>query len=55
MALQLADLLIQARELVKEAKQVKAKGMLALGEVSISANGRHYYIASARELMEKTR
>ena len=55
MALQLADFLIQARELVKEAKQVKAKGMLALGEVSISANGRHYYIASARELMEKTR
>ncbi len=53
MALQLADLLIQAGKLVKEAKRVKAKGMLALGEVSTSANGRHYYIAGARELMEE--
>lgn len=52
MALQLSDLLIEAGKFVKEARKIKAKGLTALGEISTSANGRHYYLASAKELTE---
>lgn len=52
MAVQLADLLIQAGELESEAKAVKKEGLLELGKRCTSANGRHYYIASAKELIE---
>lgn len=51
MAVQLADLLIQAGESQAEAREVKAKGLLKLGENMTSANGRHYYIAAAKELL----
>lgn len=52
MAVQLADLLIEAGEFIEEAKAVKKEGLFALGERCTSANGRHYYIASAKELTE---
>ena len=52
MAVQLADLLIQAGELEPEARAVKKEGLLELGKRCTSANGRHYYIASAKELTE---
>lgn len=51
MAVQLADLLIQAGKSQAEAREVKAKGLLELGENMTSANGRHYYIAAAKELL----
>lgn len=53
MAVELSDLILNAGcEEETKAKIIKAKAFLALGARMTSANGRHYYIASAKELME---
>lgn len=56
-AAELCDLLLAAGTSVSEgvaleAKKAKAQCLLALGRLETSANGRHYYISSAKELME---
>lgn len=51
-AVELCDLLISADREVKIAKQLKAEGLMALSKLETSANGRHYYIACAKELLE---
>ena len=50
-AIELADVLIAADCFNKEAKHYKAQGLLSLGRLETSANGRHYYIACAKELL----
>lgn len=51
-AIELCDLLINADREVKIAKELKAEGLMALSKLETNANGRHYYIASAKELLE---
>jgi len=51
-AIELCDLLIGADREIKTGKQLKAEGLMALSKLETSANGRHYYIASAYELLE---
>lgn len=48
---ELCDILLDAQQLVSEAKLLKAQGLMNLGRLQTSANGRHYYIAYAKELM----
>jgi alkyl sulfatase BDS1-like metallo-beta-lactamase superfamily hydrolase len=50
MALQLCDLLINAKENINEAKKLKIQGLMGLSKMITSANGRHYYIVCAKEL-----
>lgn len=47
-AIQLCDLVIDKNS---EAKRLKAEGLIGLSKLITSANGRHYYIACAKELM----
>ncbi|WP_459481600.1 alkyl sulfatase dimerization domain-containing protein [Clostridium saccharoperbutylacetonicum] len=54
-AIELCDLLIAADKESKTVKQLKAEGLLTLSKLETSANGRHYYIASAYELLENIR
>lgn len=51
-AIELCDFLISADREIKTGKQLKAEGLMALSKLETSANGRHYYIASAYELLE---
>ena len=51
-AIELCDLLIGADKEIRTGKQLKAEGLMALSKIETSANGRHYYIASAYELLE---
>lgn len=51
-AIELSDLLIAADRERKIGKQLKAEGLIALSKLETSANGRHYYIACAKELLE---
>lgn len=51
-AVEMCDLLISSEKEVKVGKQLKAEGLMALSKLETSANGRHYYIASAKELLE---
>ena len=51
-AIELCDLLIGANNEIRTGKQLKAEGLMALSKIETSANGRHYYIASAYELLE---
>ncbi|GAB6181409.1 alkyl/aryl-sulfatase [Desulfotomaculum defluvii] len=50
-AIELADVLIAADSANKQAKRYKAQGLLNLGRLETSANGRHYYLACAKELL----
>ena len=50
--LELCDLLLDSAQEVTEAKALKASALRYLAEYETSANGRHYYLASARELTE---
>ncbi|MEG6521964.1 alkyl/aryl-sulfatase [Desulfotomaculum sp. 1211_IL3151] len=50
-AIELADILIAADCSHRQAKQYKAQGLLILGRLDTSANGRHYYFACAKELL----
>jgi len=52
-AIELCDLLIGADREIKTGKQLKAEGLMALSKLETSANGRHYYIACAKELLER--
>ncbi len=63
MAVQLADLILLTAsndvgkqsispDMLATARRIKANGLMELGRLQTSANGRHYYIASAKELME---
>jgi alkyl sulfatase BDS1-like metallo-beta-lactamase superfamily hydrolase len=51
-AIELCDLLIDTEREIKIGKQLKAQGLMALSKLETSANGRHYYIACAKELLE---
>lgn len=50
-AAQLCDILINGEEKVAEAKACKAKALVNLGRLQTSANGRHYYLSAAKELI----
>jgi len=50
-AIELCDLLIASGREAERAKRLKAQGLLALSKLETSANGRHYYIACAKELL----
>jgi len=50
-AIELADILMAADSTNKQAKQFKAQGLISLGHRETSANGRHYYLACAKELL----
>lgn len=52
-AVELCDLLINANEEMKTAKVLKSEGLMALSRLETSANGRHYYIAAAKALLEE--
>lgn len=50
--LELCDMLMECGgEIGKEAGRLKADGMMKLAEYETSANGRHYYMACAKELL----
>ena len=51
-AIELCDLLINADKEVEIANKLKAEGLMALSKLETNANGRHYYIASAKKLLE---
>lgn len=48
--LELCDLLLTEQK-QEDARMLKAKAMLCLAEYETSANGRHYYIACAKEIL----
>jgi len=50
-AIELCDLLLNAQEKTNQALLLKAEGLKALSKQEMSANGRHYYIAYAKRLM----
>lgn len=50
-ALELADLLLTLNPDYTEMRHAKAQGLMALARQETSANGRHYYLAYARELL----
>ncbi len=52
--LELADLLLVLDADQVEIRRIKADGLLELARQETSANGRHYYIACARELLGRT-
>ena len=54
-ALELADLLLTLYSEDGELRRAKARGLLDLARQETSANGRHYYIACAKELLEDSR
>lgn len=51
-AIELCDLLIGTDREIKIGKQLKSEGLMALSKLETSSNGRHYYIACAKELLE---
>ena len=53
-ALELADLLLTLDPEQAEMRHAKARGLMDLARQETSANGRHYYIAYAREMLEGT-
>jgi alkyl sulfatase BDS1-like metallo-beta-lactamase superfamily hydrolase len=53
-ALELADLLLILDPENGEIRRAKARGLLTLARQETSANGRHYYIAYAKELLAET-
>lgn len=52
MAVQLCDILLNAKVDIQKYKKLKAEGLIGLSKQVTSANARHYYICSAKELME---
>lgn len=52
LAAELCDVLLFSEASNKKAKQLKAECLLALAKMETSANGRHYYIACAKKLLE---
>ncbi|MFQ9924138.1 MAG: alkyl/aryl-sulfatase [Beduini sp.] len=52
MAVQLCDILLNAKVGIQKYKKLKAEGLMGLSKQVTSANARHYYICSAKELME---
>jgi alkyl sulfatase BDS1-like metallo-beta-lactamase superfamily hydrolase len=53
-ALELADMLLTLDPERAEIRRAKARGLMDLARHETSANGRHYYIASAKELLGET-
>lgn len=49
--IELADLLMTADNTNHQAKHCKVRGLLALSQMETSANGRHYYLTCAKELL----
>jgi alkyl sulfatase BDS1-like metallo-beta-lactamase superfamily hydrolase len=52
-AAELADLLLALDPDVREIRVLKARALLALARHETSANGRHYYLAAAKELVPR--
>jgi alkyl sulfatase BDS1-like metallo-beta-lactamase superfamily hydrolase len=52
-AVELSDLLIAADKETRVGKELKAEGLVALSKLETSANGRHYYMACAKELRKE--
>lgn len=50
-ALELCEILTNTGELTGEVKALKAEALMNLGRMQTSANGRHYYIATAKQLL----
>lgn len=53
-ALELADLILTLEPDNVDMRRAKARGLTELGRQETSANGRHYYLAYAKELLETT-
>ncbi len=53
-ALELADLLLTLDPENAEIRRAKASGLMTLARQETSANGRHYYLAYAKELLAET-
>lgn len=53
-ALELADLLLTLDPEHAEMRRAKATGLMQLARQETSANGRHYYIACAKELLDRS-
>ncbi len=51
-AMELCDILLDAQVKIDEAKQWKAEACIYLGRMQTSANGRHYYLSYAKELVK---
>lgn len=52
-AVELSDLLIAVEKGTRIGKELKAEGLVALSKLETSANGRHYYMACAKELKKE--
>ena len=53
-AAELCDILLASGNCPDEGKKKKAQALIALGHMQISANGRHYYLMYAKELLKET-
>lgn len=51
-AAELCDILLNADVAMPEATSLKANALIGLGRMQTSANGRHYYLVCAKELMQ---
>lgn len=51
-AAELCDILLNASVAMTEATSLKANALIGLGRMQTSANGRHYYLVCAKELMQ---
>lgn len=51
--MELCDILLDAEIYVEKAKAWKAKACIYLGRMQTSANGRHYYLSCAKDLMKE--
>lgn len=50
-ALELCDILLGAKERVEQVQELKAQALMTIGRMQTSANARHYYISSAKQLL----
>lgn len=50
-SIELADLLMAADNTNQQAKHCKVRGLIGLAQMETSANGRHYYLTCAKELL----
>lgn len=51
---ELCDILLDAEQMADTAKSLKAEGLVHLGRMHTSANARHYYLLSAKQLLGKS-
>jgi len=51
---ELCDILLDAGQMIDIATSLKAEGLVHLGRIQTSANARHYYLSSAKQLLGKS-